>query len=181
MARQGRHVPLKLSDMCLALNMAKMAKGRFSQCSKEETQYLIKKFRAKIREEKMWGVEVCGHNIVNAATERYPAMLHRNCSPGCRSCHNATTTFRRHAGDSKEQLQLCPELHPAQQVTLLEHTIPISSILRLDIRIHIHFFPVANLQSSKHPPRIASMIPIVIQICCLLKEQSLGSTLSRVW
>jgi hypothetical protein len=38
--------------MRLALNMAKMAKGRFSRAAIEETQQLIKKPRADIREEK---------------------------------------------------------------------------------------------------------------------------------
>jgi hypothetical protein len=38
MARQGGHVQLEQSDMRLALNMAKMAKGGFSRAEVEETQ-----------------------------------------------------------------------------------------------------------------------------------------------
>jgi hypothetical protein len=38
MARQGGQVQLKQSDMHLALNMAKMAKGGFSRAAIEETQ-----------------------------------------------------------------------------------------------------------------------------------------------
>jgi len=38
MARQGGRVQLEQSDMRLALNMAKMAKGGFSRATVEETQ-----------------------------------------------------------------------------------------------------------------------------------------------
>jgi hypothetical protein len=47
--------------MCLALNMAKMAKEGFSRTAIEETKYLVKKPHAEVREEKMWGVEFPGH------------------------------------------------------------------------------------------------------------------------
>jgi len=46
MARQGGRVQLEQSDMCLALNMAKLAKGGFSLAAIEETQQLIKTARA---------------------------------------------------------------------------------------------------------------------------------------
>jgi len=61
MAKQGGREQLEQSDMHLALNMAKMAKGGFLHPTIEETQYLIKKPRAKIQEEKMLGVESPGH------------------------------------------------------------------------------------------------------------------------
>ena len=48
MARQGGQVQLEQSDMPLALNIAKMAKGGFSRAAKEETQQLIKKPCAKV-------------------------------------------------------------------------------------------------------------------------------------
>jgi hypothetical protein len=57
------------------LNMAKMAKGGFSRATIEETQYLIKKPCAEVREEKKRGVEFPGHKQVKAAIERHPAML----------------------------------------------------------------------------------------------------------
>jgi len=50
MARQGGQVQLKQSDMRLALNMAKMAKGGFSCATIELTQYLIKPAWAGLRE-----------------------------------------------------------------------------------------------------------------------------------
>jgi len=51
MAREGGHVQLEQSDMRLALNMAKMAKGGFSRTAIEETQRLIMKPHAVVREE----------------------------------------------------------------------------------------------------------------------------------
>jgi len=41
MARQGGRVQLEQSNMCLALNMAKMAKEGFLRTTTEETKYLI--------------------------------------------------------------------------------------------------------------------------------------------
>jgi hypothetical protein len=61
MARQGGCVQLEQSDMHLALNMAKIAKGGFSRTTIEETQYVIQTPRTKVREEKKWGDEVPGH------------------------------------------------------------------------------------------------------------------------
>jgi len=43
MLRQGGQVQLEQSDMRLALNMAKMAKGGFLCSAIEETQFLIKR------------------------------------------------------------------------------------------------------------------------------------------
>jgi hypothetical protein len=48
MARQGGRVQLEQSNMRLALNMAKMAKGVFLQAAIEETQNLIKKPQAEV-------------------------------------------------------------------------------------------------------------------------------------
>ena len=50
MARQGGRVQLEQSDMRLALNMAKMAKGGFLGATIEQTQYLIKTPRPEVRE-----------------------------------------------------------------------------------------------------------------------------------
>jgi hypothetical protein len=76
--------------MRLALNMAKMRKGGFSHTAVEETQYLIKKPRAEVREEKKRGVEFLGQTKVKAAIARHPAMLRPNQTPGCLSCQNGT-------------------------------------------------------------------------------------------
>jgi hypothetical protein len=90
MARQGGRVQLEQSDMRLALNMPKMAKGGFSRAAIEETQQLIKKPRAEVREEKKQGVDFPGHNRVKAAIERHPAMVQENQTDGCLPCQNGT-------------------------------------------------------------------------------------------
>jgi len=48
MAGQEVRVQLEQSDMCLALNMARMAKEGFSQAAIEETKHLIEKPRAEV-------------------------------------------------------------------------------------------------------------------------------------
>jgi hypothetical protein len=69
MARQGGRLQLEQSNMLLALNMVKMAKGGFSRATIQETQQLIKKPRAEVREEKKRGVEFPRHQKVKAAME----------------------------------------------------------------------------------------------------------------
>jgi hypothetical protein len=76
--------------MRLALNMAKMAKGGFLRATIDETQYLIKKPRAEVREEKKRGVKFPGHEKVKAAMESHPAMIRQNQSDGCLPCQNGT-------------------------------------------------------------------------------------------
>jgi len=48
MVRQGGWVQLEQSEMCLALNMAKMPKGGFLRAAIEETQLLIKTPHAEV-------------------------------------------------------------------------------------------------------------------------------------
>ena len=48
MARHGGRVQLEQSDMRLALNMAKTAKGRVSRAAIEDTQYIFKKPHAEV-------------------------------------------------------------------------------------------------------------------------------------
>jgi len=90
MVRQGGRVQLEQSDMRLALNMAKMAKGGFSRAAIEETQQLIQKPRAEVREEKQRGVEFPGHQKVKAAMERHPAMVYKNHTADCLPCQNGS-------------------------------------------------------------------------------------------
>jgi len=56
-ARQGVRVEWEQSNMRLDLNVAKIAKKDFSPAAMEEQQFLIRKPRAEVREEKKWGVE----------------------------------------------------------------------------------------------------------------------------
>jgi len=90
MARQGGRVQPEQSDMRLALNVAKMAKGRCSRATIVETQHLIKRPRAEVWEEKKRGVEFAGHRRVKAAIEQHPAMVYENHSDGCLPCQNGT-------------------------------------------------------------------------------------------
>jgi len=100
MARQGGRVQLEKSDMRLALNMAKMAKERFSHATNEETQQLITKPPAKVRKEKKQGVMFTGHHKVKAAIERHPAMVRENQTDSCLPHQDGTAmnpqTRRRH-------------------------------------------------------------------------------------
>jgi len=114
----------------------------------------------------------------------------------------------RHAGDTMEQVQLhptdtesrlqgrrylcperhicpecqhSPECHPGHEVTMLQLNVPKSSICQPDICIHILLCPALNSLHLMHMPRIASKIQILIQICWLMQEHPLVSTLSDVW
>ena len=88
MARQGGQVQIEQSNMRLSLNKAKMVKGGFSCTVIKETQYLIKKPCADVREQKKWGVVLPHHQKVKAAIERHPAIVHENLTDGCLSCRN---------------------------------------------------------------------------------------------
>jgi len=180
MARQGGRVQLEQSDMRLAWNMAKMAKGGFSRTAIEEMQYMIKKPRADVREEKKRGVEFPRHNKVKPAMERHPAMLHQNHTAGYLPCQMALQRIHRHAGGAKGQVYVhptnadsrlqsqrhyCPQHHPPQPVTLPELNVSKSSICRPDMCIQIHLFRVLNLLLPMHLPRMARTKQIFIQIC----------------
>jgi len=52
MAREGRQVQLEKSNLRLARNMLKMGKGWFLPAGMEETQCLINRACAKVRQEK---------------------------------------------------------------------------------------------------------------------------------
>jgi hypothetical protein len=76
--------------MRVALNMANTAKGGFSHARVEETQQLIKKPSAEVREEQKRGVEFPGHKKVKAIMERHPAMVYKNHTAGSLPCQNGT-------------------------------------------------------------------------------------------
>jgi len=90
MARQVGRVQLEQSEMRLALNMAKMATEGFSRAAIEETKYLIKTPRAKVREAKKWGVEFPGYKKVKAAIQGHWAMLRQNQTSGSTPYHKCT-------------------------------------------------------------------------------------------
>jgi len=88
MAWPGGRVQLEQSDMPLRLNIATMAKERFSHNAIDQTKYLIKKPHAKVQEEKKRGIEFTGHKNVKTAIQRHPAMLRQNQTSGCLPCQN---------------------------------------------------------------------------------------------
>jgi hypothetical protein len=90
MARQGGRVQLEQSDLGLALNMAKMAKGVFSCSAMEKMQQLLMKPSARVREEMKWGVEFPGYNKVKPAMKRHRAMVSENQMKSCLSSQNGT-------------------------------------------------------------------------------------------
>jgi len=87
--QRGR-VHLGQSHMCLAVIMAKMPKEGCSRAVIEETQYVFKKPHGRVRQEQKWGVEFHGHQWVQAAMERQPAMLHQNHTARCLPCQCGT-------------------------------------------------------------------------------------------
>jgi len=103
----------------------------------------------------------------------------------CRHTGNPKAQEHLHPIDADSQLRswrhLCPACHPPQSVTILEHKVPKSSTCWRDTRIYIHIFAVLNVFILMHLPRIASRIQILIQICWLMKEHPMVSTLSVVW
>jgi hypothetical protein len=94
--------------MSLALNMAKMAKGGFSRSAVEEIQYLIKKPRAEVREEKQQSSEFPGHHKVKAGIARNRAMLRQTRLPDVFLAKMAQQRIHRRAADTIEQVHLRP-------------------------------------------------------------------------
>jgi hypothetical protein len=84
--RQGGWVLLEQSHICLALKVAKMAKGEFPCTAIAETQQLIQNPSTEFREMKKRGVEFPWHKEVKAATERHPAMVYENHTAGFFPC-----------------------------------------------------------------------------------------------
>jgi len=68
-----------------------------------------------------------------------------------------------------------------QPVTMSQLICPQSKVCHPDFCIYIVLFPVVNFSIMMHMPRIASVIKIWIQICWLMKEHPLVSTLSAAW
>jgi len=95
MARQRGWVQQEQSDMCLALNMSKMAEGRLLRTAIEEMEYVIKQPWAEVREEKKWGVEFPVHKMVKAVIKRHLAMVYKNHTAGCLPCPNGTAKYRQ--------------------------------------------------------------------------------------
>jgi len=176
--------------------LPKWPRNGFSCAIIEKTQYLMKKPRAEVWEEKKWGVGMFGHEKVKSAIQRHPAMLRQNQTNTCLPCHNAPSTIHRHAGGWRQcthlhlantvslhqsQHHLHPKHHLRPPVTIRALKGPKSTICHSDMLIYTLLFPSLNYSHLMHMHRIASRIQNIIQICWLMKEQPLVSTLSAVW
>jgi len=120
MARQGGLVQLEQSNMRLALNMVKIAKGEFSSSIKEETLHLIKKPYREDWGQKMQGVEFPGYRNGKAAMESHPAMVCDIQTDGCPPCQPGTAMNpqrswrRKETGEPSEmRAALLPGTQPA--------------------------------------------------------------------
>jgi len=74
-----------------------------------------------------------------------------------------------------------PQRHLCQLVKLSEPTYPKSMVCHPDMLIYKLIFPAPNSSILMNMPRIASAINILIQICWLMTEHPLVSTLSAAW
>jgi len=185
MARQGGPVQLEKSDMCLALTKAKMAKEGFLWATIEETQYMIKKPRGKVREEKMQGDEFPGRRKVKAARQRHPAMIDQNPLDSASLAKTGPQRIRRHPGGTKQCMHvhqnwchLHSERHLCHLETVRELNIPQSKVCYPDMCIYILLFPTLSYSILIQMGRIASAIKVLIQICWMMKELPLVRTLS---
>jgi len=164
MARQGGRVQLEQSDMCLALDMAKMAKGGISRAAIEETQQLIKKPHTKVREEKKRGVEFPGYNKVNAAIERHKAMVCENQTDGCLPWQNGTaknpeTRWRRKGKGAPPPRRALPR--PESPPVPADDDERSEKAGMPPAYVYIH----TSLPNTRFLPRIACAIKILFQIC----------------
>jgi len=169
MARQGGQIQLEQSDMRLALNMAKMAKEGFSCASIEETQQLIKKPCAEVREKTKQGVEFLGHEKVKAAIERHPAMIYTHHTDSCLPCENGTaknpqTCWRRKGtGAPPPERHLHLEYLLRRQVTPMETKVIKPKVCHPGVCIYNLCIPTLKFLIIMHMPRIASVMKIFFQ------------------
>jgi len=81
----------------------------------------------------------------------------------------------------QDKQHLHPERHLRHLVTMMVLKVPKSQICLPDMDIHLHIFPALNCSFMTHLPRIASTMMIWFQICGLMREHTLVSTLSAAW
>jgi len=82
MVRQGGQIQLEQSEMRLALNMGKKAKGGFSQATIEETHYLMWSPCAEVPKERKQGVLCRENRHVKAVLETHLDMVSENHTDG---------------------------------------------------------------------------------------------------
>jgi len=188
MARQGGRVQLGQSNMRLALNMAEMATAGCSHAILEETQHLIENPCTEVWEGKKQGVLFCGHQRWRLRWKdtrqwfekiRWTAAFHSKMAHQRICRHTWGGEARVHLDQIR--LHLRPECHLCHLVIMRERQVPKSKLCHPDMCINILPFPTINFSILIHMPRIASTIKIFVQICQLMKEHPLVSTLSAAW
>jgi len=100
----------------------------------------------------------------------------------------AQQRIRRHAGGKMERVYLDPNrrlLHPECH---LHHLVTLREVKVLKYNVchpfmwrYILFFTTVSFSNLMHMPRMASSIEILFQICWLMTDRPLVSTLSGVW
>jgi hypothetical protein len=164
MARQGGRVQLEQSDMRLALNMAKMAKGGISCAAIEEMQQLVKKPCAEVREEKKPGVEIPAHNKVKAVIERHPATVRKNQTDGFLSGQHGTpknpeTRWRRKGKGAPPPRRALPR--PESPPVPADDDERSETAGMPPAYVYIHTL----LPNARFLPRITCAIQSLLQIC----------------
>jgi hypothetical protein len=164
LARRGGRVQLEQSDMGLALNMAKIAKGGISHAGIETTQQLIKKPRAQVQEEKKRGIEFPRYNKVKTAIERHPAMVRKNQTDRCLPSPNGTAhnpeTCWRHKGKGTPRQRRAPPRPESPPVTADD-----DQRSEPEGMAPAYVYIQTSLPNARLLPRIACAIYIFFQIC----------------
>jgi len=99
-----------------------------------------------------------------------------------------TNKTSRHAGGAKIQVHLhqirChlrPERHLHRLLIPMYVNVPKAMVYHLDMCIYILLFPMLSFSILIHMPRITSAIMILMQICSLMNEHQVDSSLSAAW
>jgi len=196
MARQEGRVQLEQSDMHLAFNMAKMANEGFRgpQWTKRKSYSRNLGLKSKKRRCSKWSfrgmtmwrlwwkdTRLCLEKIKRTAA--FLANMAQHRIPRNTGGAKAWVTVQESNWESRHQNRrhICLERHQCHLVTMKELTYLNSKVCHPDMCIWILLFPALNFSLLMHMPRIASAIKILIQICWLMGQYPLVSTLSAVW
>jgi hypothetical protein len=150
--------------MHLAMNMGYMAKEGFFCAALEETQWIIKRPCAEVREEMKLIVQFHGDIKVNAAPERHPAMVYNTQPDAWLPYHNGTGKNTQTSWRHRDTGPLAPQsmvLSPRQ--SSLPKPPPVSpgdsdghesdEIASTPSRMVYIYSPHSNMQFFNHNPQ----------------------------
>jgi len=160
--KEGFHAPQWRKRNIWSGNLARMSEKRTS----EELSFLgIKKWRVLRKVTRQWFMKITQTAAFLARTVQY--------------------RIRRHAWGPKELVYLYLnghhlglERHPRHLVRMTELKILKPMVCHPDMCIYILLFRTLNFSILMHMPRISSTIKVLFQICSLMKDHPLVSTLS---